>query len=259
MGGRKTMLNFIQVAAMPKQPERNASQQGSRRRSVWGLILVVAMILGVVLARPYLNVDWLIEQESFLRSWRARNGVLAVVAACLIYAITAGLSIPIALPMTLVCGWLFGFWIALPIVSVGSTAGATAAFLFGRFFLKDWVRERLERSFRSTLDRFDNDGPYYLFSLRLIPIMPYSVVNLGMSLSSIRWYTFWWISQLGMLPATIAYVYAGAALPNIDAVKKDGVSSILNPRIVIALVVIGILPLLAKYFFRSISKTQPNK
>jgi uncharacterized membrane protein YdjX (TVP38/TMEM64 family) len=131
-------------------------------------------------------------------------------------------------------------------VSFASTLGATLAFLLSRYLLRDTVQaqfgERLAK-FNAMLER---EGAFYLFTLRLIPAVPFFAINVVMGLTPIRATTFWWVSQLGMLPASAVYVYAGDQVPTLAELAKRGVGSVLNARTIIALALLGVFPLVVK-------------
>ncbi|HQY43691.1 MAG TPA: FAD-dependent oxidoreductase [Paracoccaceae bacterium] len=163
----------------------------------------------------------------------------------LAYIAVTALSLPLALWMTLAAGALFGFWGGLVLVSFASTIGATLAFLAARFFLRDWVLGRFSDRFAAIRAGLERDGSLYLFSLRLIPAVPFFMVNLLMGLTALPARTFYWISQLGMLPATIVFVNAGTQLSRLQSPKD-----ILSPMLVLSLVLLGLFPWIARQVAR---------
>ena len=162
-----------------------------------------------------------------------------------------GLSLPGAAIMTLAGGALFGFWYALVLVSFASSIGATLAFLVSRILLRDWVQGRFARQLRAVNEGFEKDGAFYLFSLRLVPVFPFFVINLVMGLTLLPTRTFWWVSQLGMLPGTMLYVYAGSRVPSLGQLAEKGISSILSPsqlgQLAFAFALLGAFPLIIKH------------
>ena len=120
--------------------------------------------------------------------------------------------------MTLVIGWFFGFWRALLVVSFASTAGATLAFLLSRYFLRDSIQNRFGGQLKKFNESLDREGAFYLFTLRLIPAVPFFVINVVMGLTKIRTGTYWWVSQVGMLAGTCVYVYAGTTIPSLNQI-----------------------------------------
>lgn len=161
----------------------------------------------------------------------------------LAYVMVTGLSLPGAALLTLIAGFIFGFLPALVIVSFASTIGATLAFLFSRILLKDWVQNKFASHIKTVNRGFEADGAFYLFTLRLIPAVPFFVVNLVMGLMPVRTWTFYWVSQLGMLPGTVVFVNAGAQVGQIEALS---VSGILSPALIGSFVLLGIFPLLIR-------------
>ena len=157
------------------------------------------------------------------------------------YVISTALSIPGATILTLAGGALFGFWKGLLIVSFASTIGATLAFLAARFVLRDWVQRRFRDRLQAINRGVEKEGAFYLFALRLVPAFPFFLVNLVMALTTLRVVTFYWVSQLGMLAGTAAYVYAGTQLSEIRSLK-----GIVSARLLLSFAIIGVLPLLSK-------------
>ena len=221
-------------------------------RALRWLVPLALLALAIIVVRQLpISANWQqwAEQEGELRDLAAANPVLAPLVAVGIYSLVAGLSLPGATLMTLACGWIFGFWVGLLIASFGSTAGASIAFLLSRYLLRDWVRDRWGERLEGWDRAIARDGPWYLFSLRLLVGAPYFLINLGMGLTPIGLFPFWWISQLGMLPATAAYVYAGSQLPSLEAATTS-VGDVIGIRLVIALAIVGVLPLLLRFVVR---------
>jgi pyruvate/2-oxoglutarate dehydrogenase complex dihydrolipoamide dehydrogenase (E3) component/uncharacterized membrane protein YdjX (TVP38/TMEM64 family) len=165
----------------------------------------------------------------------------ALLGYFLIYVAVTGLSLPGAAVMTLAGGAVFGFvWAAL-VVSVASTIGATLAFLASRFLFRDLVQRRFGSSLTAINRGVERDGAFYLFGLRLVPVFPFFVINLVMGLTPIRTATFFWVSQVGMLPGTLVYVNAGTQLGRIESLR-----GILSPELLVSFALLGVFPLLAK-------------
>jgi pyruvate/2-oxoglutarate dehydrogenase complex dihydrolipoamide dehydrogenase (E3) component/uncharacterized membrane protein YdjX (TVP38/TMEM64 family) len=158
-----------------------------------------------------------------------------------LYALAAGLSLPFAEVMTVAAGALFGLLEGTALVSFASTLGATLAMLSSRFLFRDWVRRHAGERLRRFEQGFVRDGAFYLFSLRLVPVVPFFLINLLAGLVPMKLRTYWWVSQLGMLPATIVYVIAGTQLGQVTSV-----SALLSPTLIGALVLIALLPWLAR-------------
>ncbi len=224
---------------------------------VKGVLLVALILVFVIVYVQFgdaLTLDSLAQRESQLRSFQQQHPAVVFGLAFAIYVLVTGLSLPGATVLTLVFGWYFGFWPALLVVSFASTAGATTAFLLSRFLFRDIIQrrfgDRLQR-FNAALER---EGPFFLFTLRLIPAVPFFVINAVMGLTPMRAVTFWWISQLGMLPGTMVYVYAGSRVPGLQPLADEGVRAVISGSQLIQLLVafglLGLFPLAVRWLFK---------
>lgn len=214
------------------------------------LALVAATTLAWWWFRDFLQLETLAKRESELRAWREGAPLQAAAAAWLTYLLVAGLSLPGATLLTLLIGWFFGFWQGLVIVSLGSTCGATVAFLLTRYLFRDWAHRRLQQTARGRRmllkSPLQADAGWYLFTLRLIPAVPFFVINALMGLTEIRTVPFFWISLAGMFPATVVYVHAGATLPGLGQLADQGFAGILSWQLLTAFAMLGLLPLVAR-------------
>ncbi|QDS87458.1 TVP38/TMEM64 family inner membrane protein YdjZ [Rosistilla ulvae] len=230
-----------------------------------GLLVVVAAIIVVAYTQfgDLLSLENLAKQESELRAFQADHPVLVYGAAFAVYVAVAGLSLPGAAVLTLVYGWYFGLARGLVLVSFASTAGATVAFLLSRFLFRDSIQQRFGSRLENFNQSLEKEGPFFLFTLRLIPAVPFFVINAVMGLTPIRTRTFWWVSQLGMLAGTIVYVYAGSSVPNLQTLAEKGIGAVFTPRqlsqIVSAFVLLGLFPLIVRYAMKFLhrDKTEP--
>ena len=193
-----------------------------------------------------LSLESLASQEMELKQIQRDRPVLVFGAAFLIYVTATGLSLPGATVLTLVFGWYFGFVRAVVLVSFASTAGATVAFLLSRYLLRDVVQNRFGDKLVAFNSSLEHEGAFYLFTLRLIPAVPFFVINVVMGLTPLKTSTFWWVSQLGMLPGTAVYVYAGSQFPDLRTLAEKGGSGILTPQLIVSFVLLGIFPLIVK-------------
>ena len=219
--------------------------------NVWKKLLVAAAVVVVGAAcywtfRDSLSLQNLAAEESRLRSLQQEHPWLVYGAAFLIYVAITGLSLPGAAILTLVCGWFFGFWRGLLLVSIASTTGATVAFLVSRFLLRDSIQRRFGERLATFNLALQREGAFYLFMLRLIPAVPFFVINVVMGLTPIRTSTFWWVSQTGMLPGTAVYVYAGASVPNLATLAQKGASGVVSPQLLVAFGLLGVVPIVLK-------------
>jgi uncharacterized membrane protein YdjX (TVP38/TMEM64 family) len=159
----------------------------------------------------------------------------------MIYILSTSLSLPGATILTLAGGALFGFWAGGLVVSFASTMGATLACVVSRFVLRDWVQGKFGDRLATINEGIAREGPFYLFTLRLIPLFPFWMINLVMGLTKVPLLTFYWVSQVGMLPGTAVYVNAGKELAKIDSL-----SGILSPSLIVSFAVLGLFPIVVK-------------
>lgn len=219
----------------------------------WGVLLGI-VALGVLLYTnfgEYLSLDRLADQEKELREFQSSSPLLVYGAAFVVYVLVTGLSLPGAAALTLVLGWYFGLLRAVILVSFASTAGATIAFLLSRYFFKDAVQASFSKRLETFNQSWEKDGPLFLFTLRLIPAVPFFVINAVMGLTPIRTWTYWWVSQVGMFPGTVVYVYAGASVPDLQRLADQGVNAVFTAtqmgQIITAFVLLGFFPLIARF------------
>ncbi len=205
-------------------------------------VLVVAAIgffaldLGHYFSLAYIKQS----QAGFSATYR-ENPVAVTLAFFTVYVLITALSLPGAAIMTLACGASFGLVWGTVVVSLASTLGATLAMLAARTVLREAIEKRFGKRLAEVNKGIDKEGAFYLFTLRLIPAIPFFALNLLMGLTRIKTWTFFWVSQLGMFAGTVAYVYAGTEIARIDSLR-----SILSPGLIGAFVLLGIFPLLAK-------------
>lgn len=210
----------------------------------WWLLVVLALLLSLFFAfdlERFLSLSTIKASQSDLQSWRAGQPLLAAVLFFVAYVTAAALSLPGAAVMTLAAGALFGLgWGAL-IVSFASTIGATLAFLASRWLLGCWVQSRFGERLAALNAGIAKDGGFYLFTLRLVPVLPFFVINLAMGVTALRTWTFYWVSQVGMLAGTLVYVNAGTQLARVESL-----SGVVSPGVLGSLALLGIFPIVAK-------------
>lgn len=226
-----------------------------RKLFMFVALLAVVLVLGW-LFRDSLSLEKLAERESILRDYQQRHPWLTYGLAFVLYVTVTGLSIPGATVLSLAYAWFFGFVPALILVSFASTLGATIAFLVSRYLLYDAVQQRFASTLQTVNSKLETEGPYYLFILRLVPLFPFFLVNLVMGLTPIRTTTFWWVSQLGMLPGTAVYLWAGASVPSLGQLAEQGVSGIISWQIVAAFTVLGLFPLIVRRIFSKVAPVE---
>ncbi|MFB2887090.1 FAD-dependent oxidoreductase [Aeromonas veronii] len=208
------------------------------------LALVMGSLIGTFFALDlgrYLTLDALQAQQAAVAQWVDSHFVSASLLFVLIYVLSTALSLPGASLLTLGGSAVFGVAWGLLLVSFASTLGATLAFLSARFLLRDWVTARFGDKLATFQSGMAKEGAFYLLSLRLIPIFPFFLVNLLMGLTPIRVSTYYWVSQLGMLPGTFVYVLAGSELGQLTST-----GNILSPGLMVALTLLGLMPWLVK-------------
>jgi len=208
------------------------------------VLLVIASLIAAFfvfdLAR-FFSLDYFKAQQALIEDYTQAHPLQSSLIFFTIYVIVTALSLPGAALMTLIGGAIFGLLWGTVLVSFASTVGATLAFLVARFLLHDSVQTRFGRNLQAINNGVKREGAFYLFTLRLVPLFPFFVINLLMGLTPIKTRTFYWVSQLGMLPGTLVYVNAGTQIAQIDSLQ-----GILSPGLLISFVLLGIFPLLAK-------------
>ena len=210
----------------------------------------VAIVIGVAVLiflynwfglSQYLSLSFLKEKQQLLNDYYASNPLLVSAAYVISYVLVAALSLPGATIMTLAGGAIFGLTYGLILVSFSSTIGATLAFLASRYLLRDYVQEKFKDKLQSINDGVKRDGNFYLFTLRLVPLFPFFLINLVMGLTPISAISFFFVSQIGMLAGTAVYVNAGTQLAQIESLK-----GILSLELLLSFALIGVLPLISK-------------
>ncbi|MCG9596970.1 TVP38/TMEM64 family protein [Vibrio sp. Isolate25] len=212
------------------------------KKLVLGILLVsLIAFLGINFGQ-YLTLENAKAQQAALSEYINNNFTLAAVTYFLAYIAITAFSIPGAAVVTLLGAALFGFWTSLLLVSFASTIGATLAFLSSRFLLRDWVQSKFGDKLKAINQGVERDGAFYLFSLRLIPVFPFFLINLLMGLTPISTARFYLISQLGMLPGTAVYLNAGTQLAQIDSL-----SGIVSPSVLASFALLGLFPVVTKW------------
>lgn len=218
------------------------------------LLLSLALAVGLFFAfdlGQYLNLQTLKAQQQNIESFRAANPGVAILGYFVIYVLVTALSLPGATLLTLAGGAVFGLGWGLLIISFASTIGATLAFLIARYLLRDWVSQRFGQRLRTIDDGIAREGAFYLFTLRLVPLFPFFLINLLLGLTAMKARTFYWVSQVGMLAGTVVYVNAGTQLGRIESL-----AGIVSPALLGSFALLGVFPLLARKF---IDRLRANK
>ncbi|AXR06257.1 FAD-dependent oxidoreductase [Salinimonas sediminis] len=207
------------------------------------LIVIAGLIASFFIfdLNQYLTLAGLKESVDQFSRYIAQNPVVSVSVFFVGYVAVTALSLPGAAILTLAAGALFGLWLGLLLVSFASTVGATLAFLSARFVFRDTVKNRFSEKLRRIDEGVEKQGAFYLFTLRLVPVFPFFLINLLMGLTGLKTRTFYWVSQLGMLPGTLVFVNAGTQLAQLNSL-----SGILSADLILSFVLLGIFPWIAK-------------
>lgn len=227
------------------------SNNAKKKLLILAGVLALIVTFKVLNLGQYLNLAYLKESQATFSNYYHEHQVLTIVSYMLIYITATALSLPGAVILTLAGGALFGLVTGTIIISFASTIGATLACIVSRYLLQGWVQDKFGDKLTKINQGMEEEGAFYLFTLRLVPIFPFFIINLVMGLTKIPIKTFYWVSQIGMLPATLVYVNAGRELAKIDSL-----SGILSPGLLFSFVLLGIFPLAAKKIINRVRKTR---
>ncbi len=210
------------------------------------ILVIAAGVVAIILffhfdLKQYLSLTYIKESQTRFLELYESNSVLVVSIYMLIYIGVTALSLPGAVFLTLAGGALFGLWKGVVIVSFASTIGATLACGVSRFLLQDWVQNRFGDKLQTINEGIEKEGSFYLFTLRLIPYIPFFVINLVMGLTKMPLLKFFWVSQIGMLAGTFVYINAGKELSKIESIKD-----IVSPGLIISFALLGLFPITVK-------------
>jgi uncharacterized membrane protein YdjX (TVP38/TMEM64 family) len=221
-------------------------------RTKLGLLLTFILAIVTIvwwLPPDLLTLENLKARQADIELYRSNNPMLAVLIYCSVYIIVTALSIPGAVILTLTGGAIFGLLYGTIWISISSTIGATLAFLLSRFFFQNAVKQKFGDKLNAIEENFKKDGAFYLFSMRLVPAIPFFVINLAMGLTPIKVWQYVLASWTGMLAGTIVYVNAGTQLS-----KLDSLSGILSPPIIISFLLLAAFPYIARKLLKLIKK-----
>lgn len=207
---------------------------------VVGLVSLIALFF-IFDLKQYLSFSYLKEQKATFLAFYDQNPLLTIAGYLLVYISVTALSLPGAAIMTLAGGAVFGLWLGTVLVSFASSIGATLAFLVSRYLFGETIQSKFAEKLQQVNKGVERDGAMYLFTLRLIPAIPFFVINVVMGLTSMRALTFYLVSQVGMLPGTIVYVNAGTQLGQLESA-----SGILSPQLILSFILLGLFPVLSK-------------
>ncbi|WP_163831537.1 TVP38/TMEM64 family protein [Spartinivicinus ruber] len=226
------------------------------------LIVLAIVIIGIGLFfafgfHQHLTVDGIKNlYAEQIGPMKENNPFMLIAIFFVVYVFVTALSLPGAAIMTIIAGLIFGLLTGVIIVSFASTIGATLAFLISRTLLGDWVQHKFASHLKTINEGIEQEGGFYLFTLRLIPAIPFFIINLVMGLTPIRVLQFFLVSQVGMLPGTIVYVNAGASLSNVEELSVTG---LFTPGIIISFLLLAAFPWIAKGIVKLIKVKQSDQ
>ena len=209
------------------------------------LIIAIALIIGLMLyigPEKYLDIAFIKSKLDQLIAYQEAHPLLSILIFSAIYIAVTAASIPGALVLTLCCGAIFGFIAGTFIALVSATIGATLAFLVARYLFDDWVQAKMGERVAKIRENFRAEGALYLFSMRLVPVIPFFAINLLMGLTSIKTTAYFFASLLGMAPGSMVFVNAGTQLAKIDSLK-----GLLSPGLIASFVLLAVFPYAAKF------------
>lgn len=220
------------------------------------LLIIAAVISLIIIFKllnlgQYLNLSYLKESQETFQSYYHQHQALTICMYMVMYITATALSLPGATILTLAGGALFGLVTGTIIISFASTIGATLACIVSRYLLQEWVQKKFGDKLEKINQGMEKEGAFYLFTLRLVPVFPFFIINLAMGLTKLPVRTYYWVSQLGMFPATVVYVNAGRELGKIDSL-----SGILSPGLLFSFVLLGVFPLAAKKILGRVRRTR---
>lgn len=213
----------------------------------WKKFALLAFFIAIIIAfvaldlKQYFSLDYAKENLDRFQKMLQENPVTVFTSYFGFYVFATAASLPVAAILTLLAGALFGFWKGLLLVSFASTIGASIAFLVSRYILQEGVQTRYQKPLKKINEGIKKEGGFYLFALRLVPLFPFFMINIVMGITKFGLLPFFIISQIGMLPGTAVYVFAGTQLATIDSLQ-----GILSSQVILAFTLLGVLPIIAK-------------
>ena len=213
-------------------------------------ILICTFLISYIYLQEIFNLDKLKENINFLKIWVDKEFYLIRISFFILYILFSGLSFPfVPTILTIAAGAMFGFIEGVIIVSFASTIGACVCFLLSRYLLKEFINEKFQKTKVIIDNKFSVNGIYYLLSLRLIPTISFVLINLIMGVLPISLFRFYYISQLGMLPATVIYVNAGSEIS-----KVNNINDVMSFTLIVSFILVATLPLLIKFAINYVTK-----
>ena len=213
-------------------------------------ILICTFLISYIYLQEIFNLDKLKENINFLKIWVDKEFYLIRISFFILYILFSGLSFPfVPTILTIAAGAMFGVIEGVIIVSFASTIGACVCFLLSRYLLKEFINDKFQKTKIIIDNKFSVNGIYYLLSLRLIPTISFVLINLIMGVLPISLFRFYYISQLGMLPATVIYVNAGSEIS-----KVNHINDVMSFTLIVSFILVATLPLLIKFAINYVTK-----
>ena len=213
-------------------------------------ILICTFLISYIYLQEIFNLDKLKENINFLKIWVDKEFYLIRISFFILYILFSGLSFPfVPTILTIAAGAMFGVIEGVIIVSFASTIGACVCFLLSRYLLKEFINEKFQKTKVIIDNKFSVNGIYYLLSLRLIPTISFVLINLIMGVLPISLFRFYYISQLGMLPATVIYVNAGSEISRVN-----NINDVMSFTLIMSFILVATLPLLIKFAINYVEK-----
>ena len=213
-------------------------------------ILICTFLISYIYLQEIFNLDKLKENINFLKIWVSEEIYISCISFFILYILFSGLSFPfVPTILTIAAGAMFGVIEGVIIVSFASTIGACVCFLLSRYLLKEFINDKFQKTKIIIDNKFSVNGIYYLLSLRLIPTISFVLINLIMGVLPISLFRFYYISQLGMLPATVIYVNAGSEIS-----KVNNINDVMSFTLILSFILVATLPLLIKFAISYVAK-----
>ena len=226
----------------------------SKTKKILSILLLAIILLSYFFEiHEQINLEALKTNHDKIKSYYFDNNMIFTLSFFTIYVFVTALSIPAATVLTLAGASVMSFSKATIVISFASTIGATLAFLLSRYLFRDWVEDKFKVQYEKANEGMNKNGSFYLLSLRLIPVVPFFVINMVMGLTNIKLSKYYVISQVAMLPATLVYVNAGTELSKINSIKD-----IISFKIFLSLSLIGLLPYILKVILTSVKNLQTH-
>ena len=221
-----------------------------RKPALLIFILICTFLISYIYLQEIFNLDKLKENINFLKIWVDKEFYLTRISFFILYILFSGLSFPfVPTILTIAAGAMFGVIEGVIIVSFASTIGACVCFLLSRYLLKEFINEKFQKTKVIIDNKFSVNGIYYLLSLRLIPTISFALINLIMGVLPISLFRFYYISQLGMLPATVIYVNAGSEIS-----KVNNINDVMSFTLIVSFILVATLPLSIKFVINYVAK-----